>query len=87
MTPKEKAKELSDKFYNLEGEPMATSYMDYTLAQDCAIVCVDEILSQLRKLINPDFTGFYHGAYTGNSANGLELIKYYEDVKNEINNL
>lgn len=39
MTPKEKAEELVDKFY-----PMFTNSVRDTLAKQCALIAVDEIL-------------------------------------------
>lgn len=39
MTPKEKAKELFDKFYDLP--------IIYAQAKDCALIAVDEILNEI----------------------------------------
>ena len=41
MTPKEKAEELVDKFY-----PMFTNSVRDTLAKQCALIAVDEILEE-----------------------------------------
>jgi hypothetical protein len=48
MTPKEKAKELVDKYWDLGG-------MDVYIAKVCALIAVDEILSL--SCIN-DFNGY-----------------------------
>ena len=40
MTPKEKAEELVDKFY-----PMFTNSVRDTLAKQCALIAVNEILN------------------------------------------
>ena len=70
MTPKEKAGELYNKMY------------DYSLfeeeAKRCALIAVDEILSEL--------------AYTQNSVedamNKIQVyISYWQEVKQEIENL
>jgi hypothetical protein len=40
MTPKQKAEELVDKFY-----PMFTNSARLTLAKECALIAVDQILN------------------------------------------
>lgn len=45
MTPKEKATELADKFFE---ETMFESEQAASLARSCALVCVDEIMHELR---------------------------------------
>ena len=50
MTPKEKAKELVDKYMNLEFEQDNHQYDGYFFlklhdAKDCALIAVDEILN------------------------------------------
>ena len=44
MTPKEKAKELVDKFNRVEGHNYDCEYIETDMAFDCALICVDEIL-------------------------------------------
>ena len=41
MTPKENAKELFDKIYNLDNRAW------FDIAKQCALVCVDEILDNI----------------------------------------
>jgi len=48
MTPKEKAKELADKFYN------EVKYMER--AKECALIAVDEIIKLLVDLSDGNFT-------------------------------
>lgn len=43
MTSKEKAKELIDKFWYVEPEESCDG-MEYHMAQQCALIAVDEIL-------------------------------------------
>lgn len=45
MTPKEKAKELFNRFYEIE--PVEPIYigMDRGQAKQCALICVDEIIN------------------------------------------
>ena len=44
MTPKEKAKELVDKFNRVEGHNYDCEYIETDMAFDCALICVDEVL-------------------------------------------
>ena len=44
MTPKEKAKELVDKFNRVEGHNYDCEYIETDMAFDCALICADEVL-------------------------------------------
>ena len=44
MTPKEKAKELVDKFYQQAPLEDIKFYSNDVMAKDCALIAVDEIL-------------------------------------------
>ena len=66
MTPKEKAEELVDKFY-----PMFTNSVRDTLAKQCALIAVDEILEETMER---------DGMRVVNN-------QYWVDVKNEIEKL
>jgi hypothetical protein len=78
MTPKEKARELVDKFYQTtpnetwinepSGEFMET-YTAWGQAKQCALIAVDEILNI--NSVDKDFS----------------LSFYWQDVKDEIQNL
>ena len=69
MTPKEKAKELVDKFYQFfplnkdvnttDGE-LSWEYNDWGQAIQCALIAVDEILKELTQEISPSIHGFRH---------------------------
>ena len=70
MTPKEKAGELYNKMY------------DYSLfeeeAKRCALIAVDEILSELA----------YTQNYVEDAMNKIQVyISYWQEVKKEIENL
>jgi hypothetical protein len=65
MTPKEKAKELIDNFYNLRG-------MDWDMSISCSLIAVDEILN-----IDNIKPYILH----------KQIIKYYIEVKQEIEKL
>lgn len=49
MTPKEKAKELFDKFYIEVLDRDGTSAMNGFEAKQCALIAVDEIMDALEK--------------------------------------
>lgn len=71
--PKEKAKELVDKFY-----PRATSFSSDRKnqnenAKECAIKAVDEVISNIEPSVSMDIIS--------------ARITYWNQVKNEINNL
>ena len=71
MTPKEKAKELIEKFY-----PRATSYSldrknQNENAKECALVAVDEILKSI----------IWHHDFSNQTRN------YWQEVKQEIKKL
>ena len=45
MTPKEKAKELVDKFWYVEPEESCDG-MEYQMAQQCALIAVNELIKE-----------------------------------------
>ena len=49
MTPKEKAKELCDRFFNINDKDLESKgcnpFIDKYYARQCALVCVEEILN------------------------------------------
>ena len=71
MTPKEKAKELFDCFFNLYPNQDA-----YWIAKKCALTAVDEILNNFGTLTEGKQ---HYAAYC--------TIKFYEEVKQEIEKL
>ena len=85
MTPKEKAKELFDKFYDVTPldanindsvkEANNKILADRNIAKQCALICVDEILKPMK--YNDGFN------YTTQHLNP-QLKKYWQEVKQEI---
>ena len=79
MTPKEKAKELVDNFYDIDSD--AEMYDDFKMpifyAERCALIAVDEILLTLNNIKDRDVRGNIL----------LDLIKYWQEVKKEIEKL
>ena len=71
MTAKDKAKELVDRFCKHQSDDYPNSDEDYH-AKQSALICVDEILESLWNV--------------GHSFSNDE-IKYWKEVKQEINKL
>jgi hypothetical protein len=79
MTPKEKANELVDKFYQRfpltmdvitrKGD-LSWEYDNWEQAKQCALIAVDEILDAIEQIFET-----------------FEERKYWEEVKKEIENL
>ena len=88
MTPKEKAKELVDRYmryvYCYMGSGMLTNDYDEIVAlsnaKQCALICVDEILKS-----NPIHVGddFYFGVWEQRD----KANEYWQQVKTEIEKL
>lgn len=75
MTPQEKAKELVDHFMDLsdEQEYNTPRYMTKEMAIQCALIAVDEVISNIEPSVSMDVIS--------------ARIKYWEEVKIEINKL
>jgi hypothetical protein len=74
MTAKEKANELVDKMYNVDFHDDAREIgMRYPHAIKCALVAVDEIISTVNMCIP--------------YLNEETYVKYWQEVKNEIEKL
>ena len=71
MTPKEKARELVDKFMSYAD---SNHYGSIASAKQCALIAVDEIINA-----NPNYPEFKENEGTP--------IRYWEVVKQEIENL
>jgi len=79
MTPKEKAKELTEKFNNINNaifrllrKPVINS-----ISKQCALIAVDELI----RVLYEDFDD-YRSYYNYNTAD-----EYWKEVKNEIEKL
>jgi hypothetical protein len=56
-------------------------------AKKIALIAVDEIINQLENLHKPEYTTFINYVGKNEIINGYELIEYYKEVKQEIENL
>ena len=93
MTPKEKAEELVDKFYQTTpneyfvNEPIGIKgrYKSWEQAKQCALIAVDEIM-----LSRKDDSQFDDTLWSGGSnmyTMHPMYLKYWQEVKQEIENL
>lgn len=78
MIPKEKAKELVDKFTDIENE--YNEYSDFKQAKQCALITVDEILEN----VNYFFTELEKDGLPNKFDDEIE---YWQEVKQEIEKL
>ena len=76
MTPKQKAKELVDKFVNGVIDEEGTPSIYYSEAKQCALIAVDEIIGQWEII----------DVYLANGNGQLnQNLEYWYTVKKEIN--
>ena len=75
MTPKEKAKDLFNKMYQVENI-LFIKEMDGFEAKQCALICVDEILKECSN-------------WAGGTNDGWDAKRFYywNEVRNEIEKL
>ena len=75
MNPKEKARELVDRFLNtIIDNPTESNIKRYwNETKQCALICVDEIIEV-----------YWGESYSGNNPKGLE---FWQQVKTEIKKL
>jgi hypothetical protein len=77
MTPKEKAKELYNKFYNTSSHPHHVESRKNN-AKQCALIAVDEILNTLKIFPEKDTTSKSVVNFS------ISRIVYWVQVKKEI---
>lgn len=73
MTPKEKAKELVNRFYSGISKDGLSLTVYWTSAIGCALIAVEEIIDTFIPKTNPDFTCYE--------------IEYWKEVGQEIEKL
>jgi hypothetical protein len=83
MTPKEKAKELFDKYcYAIRTEERDSGYFTNVIyAKQCALIAVDEIL----KLNHPYV--IVHESFEDNVIENMTQEYYWQEVKTELEKL
>ena len=86
MKPKEKAEKLIKRYYR--DSDLLVEDLSWIQAKECALIAVDEILNSNPRYPNNvdwDDVGCTHAYYY--EAQFEEAEKYWEEVKQEINNL
>ena len=78
MTHIEKAKDLCKKYLSVLNSHFSEE------AKECALIDLQNQLNMLYSLHKPEYTTF---SIDGVVYDGYELINFYEEVKNEIENL
>ena len=74
MTPSEKAKDLIKKYYR--DSDLLVEDLTWIQAKECALIAVDEILIEIRKI---------YDIYT--EINIINIYQYWQEVKQEIEKL
>lgn len=95
MTPKEKANELVDKFYQTTpneawvNEPLGISeeYKAWKQAKQCALIAVDEILNSYPHTFDKDVEYLRSGEEVISIVNIIPNVSYWQEVKIEIEKL
>ena len=78
MTPKEKTIQLVERFKHFDEYYYDEFFKDTDLAKQCALIAVDEILSELA----------YTQNYVEDAMNKIQVyISYWQEVKQEIEKL
>ena len=90
MTPQEKAKELTNKYF--KGSDLLYYDLTWIQAKECALIAVDEILKQFDGLHKPEYCAFdaigerkftFESEYPQHMT-GYDMVAYWEDVKAQI---
>jgi hypothetical protein len=85
MTPKEKAQELIDKFYDIEYADFYQNNgysMNWSEIKQCALIAVDEILEATKH----EYQIQYESGEWSREI-GYKYSEYWKEVKNEIEKL
>ena len=81
MTPKEKAKELVNKFAKLPEEGTLMWYLSFEIAKKCALIAVDELIKY-----HDEFMDVVRYELPSNIVASIPY-KYWDKVKQEIEKL
>ena len=91
MTPKEKAEELVDKFYQTTpneawiNEPLGIveEYKAWNQAKQCALIAVDEIIDEVYNIIH-QYAAIYNEETKFYNYTESKELKFWQEVKKEI---
>ena len=88
MTPQEKAQQLYNKFLSALPHPETTNAAVYSIAKQCALIAVDEIIKYSPRYPNnvdwTDCDASYKNYY---DAQREQAKEYWQEVKQEIEKL
>jgi len=84
MTPKEKATELSNKYF--EQFLAFGEYLSIEKANQCALIAVDELIKEVYN-ISHQYTAKYDEETKFYNYTESKELKFWIEVKNEINKL
>lgn len=77
VSPKQMAERMINKYLHIKALKLSDySVIEYPTAKECALISINEVLDNIE---------FIMSVYT--DENILALKKYYEDVKEELDNL
>lgn len=92
MQPEVKGDELIEKFKKNRMDILTkqdsipcilSDFPTQKTATKCAIIAVEEIISQLENLHKPEYTSFFHGGMgSGQTLDGYELKDFWNEVLN-----
>ena len=84
MTPKEKAKELVNKYYRII--PLDKMTIDYNLAKKCALIAIEEMIAEVYN-ISHQYTAVYDITTMSYNYEESKELKFWIEVKQEIEKL
>jgi hypothetical protein len=79
MTPKEKARDLYEKYYYHTQSPIGS--INYS------IITINEVIKELEQLAKPEYTTFISNHLESETMDGYEKRDFWDQVKTEIENL
>jgi hypothetical protein len=83
MEPKEKAKELVEKYVDVQNELDETTTFYWGFAKQCALIAVEEILSEYQSMSDTDSIIYIENEITY----VIHKLVYWQEVKQEIEKL
>lgn len=84
MTPKEKASQLIDKYRTFVVMWTGGVAVENENVKQCALICVDEIITQLQEIVKTDSCVFTNEK--GDRLYAYDVSEFWEEVKKEITN-
>jgi len=90
MTPKEKAKEIVNKYWSIGEQEWQDTPLTWEEAKQCALIAVDEVIKYHESLYNEGFKDVHIALSSPiKTYNDIlnPLLKYWKEVKQEIDKL